>query len=83
MGVLESVSYHLTAWPSTPRKINLAGGVVRLSGFRTQHHDTIDLVGAQYRLVILIVAPETDPEIAREVITPLRRMATPTTSARC
>jgi hypothetical protein len=69
MGVLERVSYHLAAWPANPRKINVSGAVVRLSGFRTQHHDMVDLVGARYRLVILVVAPETDPETAREVIT--------------
>jgi hypothetical protein len=40
--------------PAILRKINLAGAVVRLSGFRTKHHDTVDLVGARYDIHTLL-----------------------------
>jgi hypothetical protein len=68
LGRVESVSYHLGAWESVPRKISINDEAVRLSGYRTQDRDTVDVIGGRRRLTLLIVPPETDPQAAQDAL---------------
>ncbi|OZM82943.1 hypothetical protein CFP66_07490 [Pseudonocardia sp. MH-G8] len=64
LGTVESVSYHLGDWDPAARRIVVRGRTVRLAGYRTQHPATVDVLGARYRLTLLVVPPETDPATA-------------------
>ena len=68
LGRVEAVSYNIDAWDAAPRKAHIGGDVVRMNGYRTQPHDTIDVMGGQHRLTLLIVPPDTDPEAAPAVV---------------
>jgi hypothetical protein len=62
VGSTERVSYHLGDWGPVGRSVDLDGGfAVRLSGFRFQHPDTIDVLGPQRRITLLVIPPETSP----------------------
>jgi hypothetical protein len=64
LGPIESVSYNLDAWSPTPRKITLDGRLVRLSGYRSQHPATVDVISAGHRVTLLVVPPEDAPAAA-------------------
>ena len=68
LGRVEAVSYNIDAWEAAPRKADIGGHVVRMSGYRTQPHDTIDVMGGTRRLTLLVVPPETDPATARAAV---------------
>lgn len=67
---VERVTYNLTAWPPTRRRIVLDGRVIRLEGFRSQHADTVTVVGGwdRHRLALLVVPPETEPVLAQQIL---------------
>lgn len=67
-GPVEAVSYNLDAWDVAPRKITIGGGVVRMAGYHSQAHDTVDVRGARRLLTLLIVPPETDPRTAEAAL---------------
>jgi hypothetical protein len=69
LGRIERVSYNLTAWGPTVRKINYRGFWVRLAGYRSQHKDTIDVLGARERVTLLVVPPESSPQAADHALT--------------
>ena len=69
LGRIERVSYHLGDWDPIPVKLVVSGNVVRLGGFRTQHADTVDVVAARRRVTLLVVPPETPPELAHDALT--------------
>lgn len=64
LGPVESVSYHLDDWGPTPRRIMIDGSLVRLAGYRSQHPDTIDVIGARLRLTLLVVPPDVSAQVA-------------------
>jgi Family of unknown function (DUF5994) len=68
LGRVVSISYHLDAWERPPRKVDLHGAAVRLAGYRTQDVDTVDVIGSQGRLTLLVVPPEADPQLARDAM---------------
>jgi Family of unknown function (DUF5994) len=68
LGRVRSVSYHLGAWDTVPRRIDIDGAAVRLAGYRTQDHDTVDVISGRRRLTLLIVPPETDPQAAQHAL---------------
>ncbi|WP_370964301.1 DUF5994 family protein [Amycolatopsis sp. cg9] len=67
---IERVTFNLAAWPPTGRRLAFDGGDVRLEGFRSQHRDTVTVLGAwnRLRVTLLVVPPETGPELARHVL---------------
>ena len=69
LGLVERVSYHLSDWDPTVRKIHLDGSLVRLAGYRTQHPNTVDLVSARQVFTLLVVPPHTSPDSARRALT--------------
>jgi hypothetical protein len=60
------VSYNLAAWAPAPRRLPVAGRLVRLGGFRRQDPLMISLVDAwrRERVDILVIDPATDPDVA-------------------
>ncbi len=70
LGWVEQVTYNLTVWDPSPRRLVLDGGVVRLGGFRSQPADTVTAIGngGQRRLTLLVVPPRTDPVTADRVL---------------
>jgi len=68
---IERVSYHLTTWSPARRRLNLDGRIIRLDGFRSQHTDIVTVIGAtdRPRLTLLVVPPETDPNLAHQIMT--------------
>ncbi|WP_410648874.1 DUF5994 family protein [Amycolatopsis sp. cmx-4-54] len=67
---VERVTYHLTTWPSAPRLLVVECGKVRLEGFRSQHPDTVTVIGTagRRRLTLLVVPPETEPDLAHRLL---------------
>lgn len=64
------VSYSLGAWTAPPRRVFVDGAKVSLGGFRSQHRDMITLVDGTgwNRLDIRVIAPDTDPDVARKTL---------------
>ncbi|WP_246843090.1 DUF5994 family protein [Allokutzneria sp. NRRL B-24872] len=74
LGRLQRVSYNLTTWDAAPRRVHIDGHQVRLSGFRTQHPHTVDVIGLDgLRLTLLVLPPRTDPVTAHQVMMAARR----------
>ncbi|GAA5161922.1 DUF5994 family protein [Pseudonocardia eucalypti] len=68
MGRIERVSYNLTTWAPTVRKIHVGGVVVRLAGYRSQHPDTVDVLSARHLTTLLVVPDQTAPETAHRIL---------------
>jgi hypothetical protein len=75
MGPVESVSYNLDAWGTTPRKIRLDGRFVRLAGYASQHPATIDVISAGHRITLLVVPPDATPQAAHGTLMAAGRRA--------
>jgi hypothetical protein len=58
MGPVERVSFNLTDWGPSARKVVVDGAVVRLAGYRSQPADTVDVISARQRVTLLVVPPE-------------------------
>lgn len=67
-GEIEQVTYHLSDWDCTVRRLATAGPSVRLGGYHTQHPDTLDVMSARARLTLLVIAPDTTPATAERVL---------------
>lgn len=67
---IERVTYNLTVWNPAPRRIVIAGSEVRVEGFRSQHRETVTVIGAngRHRLTLLVVPPETDRDEAHRIL---------------
>jgi hypothetical protein len=69
LGSTERVSYHLGDWAPVGRSIDVGGGfAVRLSGFHFQQRDTIDVLGPQKPITLLVIPPETSPQTADDAL---------------
>lgn len=68
-GPADRVTYGLGEWPAPGRRIAVDGRVVRLEGFRSQFAATLTVVGwDRRRLTLLVVPPETGPDVAERVL---------------
>jgi hypothetical protein len=68
LGRIERVDYHLGDWESTPRRTSGDDGGVRLEGYRSQRANTVDVIAARQRVILLVVAPEASAQTARAVL---------------
>jgi hypothetical protein len=68
--VVHRISYRRGAWQPVPRKLQLAGALVRLGGYRTQPAAVIHLIETSGRppLVLVVVPPATAPDAARRAL---------------
>jgi hypothetical protein len=68
LGSVERVSYRLGDWSDMPRKILVSGQAVKLDGYRRQPANTVGISdGRGQSIVLLVIAPQTDPEQAHLV----------------
>lgn len=69
LGRVQRVSYNLTAWDATPRRLIVDGRSVLLGGFQSQHAHTVDVTGRDGpRITLLVVPPETKQATAHQVL---------------
>jgi hypothetical protein len=64
------VTYNLGTWGRAPRRVTIAGRVVRLGGFATGDPHTIKLSDAWRResIDILVIAPDTNAALAERIL---------------
>ena len=65
------VSYHAAAWEPTPRRLTVDDRVMRLGAFTAGDPSTVGLVDSwgYERIDLLVIAPDTDPEVAQRTLT--------------
>ena len=68
LGPIDRVVYNLAEWADAPTKLPVGRRVVRLSGFYRQPVNTVEVLGANQKLVLLVVPPRTDPVHAHETM---------------
>jgi hypothetical protein len=69
LGSVERVMYDLSAWKKAPARFVTGGRSVRLDGFSRQRANTLEVLGVgRERLLLMVVPPDTDPEIAHEAM---------------
>ncbi len=64
------ITYNLQAWDDAPRRVVVRGRAVRLGGFATSDRLTVRLSDSsrRERIDVLVVPPETDPEVAQRAL---------------
>jgi hypothetical protein len=63
------VLYNVAEWAQMPRRLMTGGRAVRLDGYRLQPANTIQVLGIRReKILLLVVPPHTDPDIAHEAM---------------
>ena len=64
------ISYSLSAWQDVPRKVHLAGTLIRLGGYRTQSAAVLHLIDSSGKapLVLMVIPPDTTPAAAEKAL---------------
>jgi len=69
LGRIARVLYNLNGWAKSSPKLATGGRLVRLDGYRRQPANTIEVLGLTgSRIVLLVVPPYTDPDLAHEAM---------------
>jgi len=68
LGRIERLSYNLAVWGATVRGLHVDGAVVHLAGYRTQNRDTVDVIGRDQVITLLVVPPEATEDAANRVL---------------
>ena len=69
LGAVDRVMYNLAEWARTPRRFRTGGRAVRLDGFQRQPANTMEVQGiGRERILLLVVPPRTEPDIAHEAM---------------
>ena len=69
LGAIQDVIYRLGEWDKAPAKICVANRSIRLSGFRRQPPNTIEVFGVSgTAIVLLIVSPFVKPDYAHDIL---------------
>lgn len=68
LGSLDGISYNLAAWGATIRKLRVDGAALRLAGYRSQHADTVDVLGRTHRITLLVVPPEATQKAGHQAL---------------
>lgn len=67
LGRIDRVMYNLNEWATPSRKLATGGRRVRLDGYRRQPTNTIEVLGLnRNRIGLLVVPPNTNPDLAHE-----------------
>jgi len=64
LGPIHRVRYHSGEWAKAPAELAVDGRTVRLDGDRGQPINTLDVIGDQNRIVLLLVSPDTEADVA-------------------
>ena len=68
LGPVDRIIYNLTEWASAPRKLSIDGRVVRFAGYNRQPVNTVEVLGANQKIVLLVVPPHADPDQAHHTM---------------
>ncbi len=68
LGPIEQVIFNLGGWAKAPTDIAVSGKPVRLGGSTGQPVDTIQVIGDQHRLILLVIAPGSDQKLAHDAM---------------
>ncbi|MBF6334108.1 DUF5994 family protein [Nocardia transvalensis] len=80
LGPIHRVTYHLTEWSLAPRRFADAGRRVRLDGYRLKPARTLDVLGVSGdRIALLVVPPNTTPDVADATMNATTHSANPST----
>ncbi len=60
--------FNLGDWATAPTEFEMDGEPVRLGGSTGQPLDTIQVIGDKHKLVLLVVAPATEPQRAHDAM---------------
>jgi hypothetical protein len=69
-GNVMNISYALGFWDPIPRRLNVDGRLVQLTGFHTQLACLLSLTGraGHGRIDVLVIPPDTDPAVANRAL---------------
>ncbi|MBF6328459.1 hypothetical protein IU452_07990 [Nocardia transvalensis] len=82
LGPIHRITYHLTEWSPVPGRFADAGRRVRLDGYRLKPARTLDVLGVSGdRIALLIVPPNTTPDVADATMNATTHSANPSTVA--
>lgn len=68
LGAIERVLYNLGDWAKAPPPFEMDGNPVGLGGSTGQPVDTIQVIGDNHKLILLVVPPGTDQERAHDAM---------------
>jgi len=69
LGAVDRVLYNLAEWAQMPKRLTTGGRAVRLDGYRLQPANTLQVLGlGREKILLLVVPPHTDPEIAHDAM---------------
>jgi hypothetical protein len=69
LGSVDRVMYNLAEWAKTPARLLTGGRSVRLDGFQRQPGNTLEVLGiGREKILLLVVPPNTDPDLAHEAM---------------
>ena len=68
LGPIERVIFNLGDWAHAPTEFTMDGQPVRLGGSTGQPVDTIQVIGGNHKLVLLVVPPGTDRAQAHDAM---------------
>jgi Family of unknown function (DUF5994) len=68
LGQVERVGYRLADWDPTANRLVVDGALVHLDGYRSRSAGTVDLIAREQRVTLLVVPPDTDPEMAHQAL---------------
>jgi hypothetical protein len=69
LGTIDRVMYNLAEWAQMPKRLVTGGRAVRLDGYRLQPANTLQVLGlGREKILLLVVPPHTDPDVAHEAM---------------
>jgi uncharacterized protein DUF5994 len=69
LGAVDRVLYNLAEWAQMPKRLITGGRAVRLDGYRLQPANTLQVLGlGREKILLLVLPPHTDPEVAHEAM---------------
>jgi hypothetical protein len=69
LGRIDRVLYNLNEWATASAKLATGGRAVRLDGYRRQPIHTVEVLGLnRNKIVLLVVAPNADPDEAHATL---------------
>ncbi|MFG1934695.1 DUF5994 family protein [Mycobacterium sp. NPDC048908] len=69
LGAVDRVLHNLSEWAQMPKRLTTGGRAVRLDGYRRQPANTLQVLGlGREKILLLVVPPHTDADIAHEAM---------------
>jgi hypothetical protein len=68
LGVIDQVMFNLGDWAKEPTEFEMGGEPIRLAGSAGQPVDTIQVIGNNHKLILLVVPPGTEQGPAHDTM---------------